>query len=81
MKGSSTATSHTSNNNSTSTPPPYGDIGDVGVVSTDGYDLEQYYVTDTLLDGLTQEEVRILLNAAIRTLRLYIHHRTICTVL
>ena len=68
LKGSSTATSHTSNNNSTSTPPPYGDIGDVGVVSTDGYDLDQYYVTDTLLDGLTQEEVRILLNA------LYAHY-------
>ena len=58
----------TNNNNSVSTPPPYGDIGDVGVVSTDGYDLDQYYVTDTLLDGLTQEEVRILLNA------LYAHY-------
>ena len=39
----------TNNNNSVSTPPPYGDIGDVGVISTDGYDLDQYYVTDTLL--------------------------------
>ena len=63
LKGSSTATSHTNNNNSTSTPPPYGDIGDVGVISTDGYDLDQYYVTDTLLDRLSQDEVRTLLNA------------------
>ena len=40
-----------------------------GVEDTwDGYDLDQYYVTDTLLDGLTQEEVRILLNA------LYAHY-------
>ncbi len=68
LKGSSTATSHTNNNNSTSTPPPYGDIGDVGVISTDGYDLDQYYVTDTLLDRLSQDEVRILLNA------LYAHY-------
>lgn len=64
----STQNTQTSNNNSTSTPPPYGDIGDVGIVSTDGYDLDQYYVTDTLLDGLTQDEVRILLNA------LYAHY-------
>ena len=63
LKGSSTATSHTNNNNSTSTPPPYGDIGDVGVISTDGYDLDQYYITDTLLDRLSQDEVRTLLNA------------------
>lgn len=68
LKGSSTATSHTNNNNSTSTPPPYGDIGDVGVISTDGYDLDQYYITDTLLDRLSQDEVRILLNA------LYAHY-------
>ena len=58
----------TNNNNSVSTPPPYGDIGDVGVISTDGYDLDQYYVTDTLLDRLSQDEVRILLNA------LYAHY-------
>ena len=80
LKGSASASSsqntqvstqtntQTNNNNSVSTPPPYGDIGDVGVISTDGYDLDQYYVTDTLLDGLTQEEVRILLNA------LYAHY-------
>ena len=53
----------TNNNNSVSTPPPYGDIGDVGVISTDGYDLDQYYITDTLLDRLSQDEVRTLLNA------------------
>ena len=63
LKGSSTATSHTSNKNSTSTPPPYGDMGEVGIIDTDDYNLDEYYISDTILDKLSQDEVRTLLNA------------------
>lgn len=70
LKGSSTTTSQTStqniqtsNNNSTSTPPPYGDIGEIGIIDTDDYNLDEYYISDTILDKLTQDEVRTLLNA------------------
>lgn len=37
--------------------------GDIGIIDTDDYNLDEYYISDTILDKLSQDEVRTLLNA------------------
>lgn len=54
-QNSTAQTSNTTSQNS--------DIGEIGIIDTDDYNLDEYYISDTILDKLSQDEVRTLLNA------------------
>ena len=56
-QNSTAQTSNTTSQNS--------DIGEIGIIDTDDYNLDEYYISDTIVDKLSQDEVRTLLNAMI----------------
>ena len=50
-------------NSSAQTSATTAENGDIGIIDTDDYNLDEYYISDTILDKLSQDEVRTLLNA------------------
>ena len=50
-------------NNTAQTSATTAENGDIGIIDTDDYNLDEYYISDTILDKLSQDEVRTLLNA------------------
>lgn len=55
-------------NSTAQTSATTAENGDIGIIDTDDYNLDEYYISDTILDKLSQDEVRTLLNA------LYAHY-------
>lgn len=50
-------------NSTAQTSATTAENGDIGIIDTDDYNLDEYYISDTILDKLSQDEVRTLLNA------------------
>ena len=50
-------------NSAAQTSATTAENGDIGIIDTDDYNLDEYYISDTILDKLSQDEVRTLLNA------------------
>lgn len=50
-------------NSTAQTSATIAENGDIGIIDTDDYNLDEYYISDTILDKLSQDEVRTLLNA------------------
>lgn len=50
-------------NSTAQTSATTAENGDIGIIDTDDYNLDKYYISDTILDKLSQDEVRTLLNA------------------
>lgn len=50
-------------NSTAQTSTTTAENGDIGIIDTDDYNLDEYYISDTILDKLSQDEVRTLLNA------------------
>lgn len=50
-------------NSTAQTSATTAENGGIGIIDTDDYNLDEYYISDTILDKLSQDEVRTLLNA------------------
>lgn len=50
-------------NSTAQTSATTAENGDIGIIDTDDYNLDEYYISDTILDKISQDEVRTLLNA------------------
>lgn len=50
-------------NSTAQTSATTAENGDIGIIDTDDYNLDEYYISDTILDKLSQDEIRTLLNA------------------
>ena len=57
------AQNSTPQNSTAQTSATTAENGDIGIIDTDDYNLDEYYISDTILDKLSQDEVRTLLNA------------------